>query len=52
MWSPPDLGMGGGDESADVAGRQVGEGLERLKGAGRLWRAPFNERGSGEESTF
>jgi hypothetical protein len=31
MWSPHDLDVGGG-ESADVEGRQVGEGLERWKG--------------------
>ena len=36
----------GGDESADVAGRQVGEGFERWKGAGRLWRAPLNNGGA------
>ena len=59
MWSPHDQGRGGG-ESADFAGRQVGEGLERWKGAGTVdcgecllmkgarpygERAPFNKRG-------
>ncbi len=50
----PRYGGGGEDESADVAGRQVGEGLERWKGAGRLWRSPFNERGAPlrRKSTF
>ncbi len=61
MWSPHDLGMGGGEESADIAGRQVGEGLVRWKGAGTVdcgecllmkrarpygERAPFNEKGA------
>jgi hypothetical protein len=35
MWSPPDLGMGGG------GGDQLGEGLERWKGACWFWRAPI-----------
>ena len=41
MWSPPDLGMGGGrgDQLRLQAGRR-GEGLERWKGACWLWRAP------------
>jgi hypothetical protein len=41
MWSPPDLGMGGGrgDQLMLQAGRWGG-GLERWKIACWLWRAP------------
>ncbi len=63
MWSPHDLGMGGGVNQLMLqAGRwgkvwkggmvQVDCG-ERLLMKGALGRrAPFNARGSGEESTF
>jgi hypothetical protein len=41
MWSPPDLGMGGGrgDQLMLQTGRR-GEGLERWKSACWFWRAP------------
>ena len=63
MWSPHDLGMGGGVNQLMLqAGRggkvwrggkvQVDCGERLLMKGAQGRRAPFNERGSGEESTF
>ncbi len=41
MWSPHDLGMGGGGRVDQLGLQAEGESLERLKGAGRLCREPF-----------
>jgi hypothetical protein len=45
MWSPPDLGMGGGGMNQLMLQADGGK-LERWKGAGRLWGRPFGEKGA------